>query len=38
MGLEPSDAVNTNAFVVTQDTADDLGLESLSDLARRAPT
>ena len=32
-GLEPSEAVDTNAFVVTQDTADELGLESLSDLA-----
>jgi osmoprotectant transport system substrate-binding protein len=33
VGLEPSDAVDTNAFVVTQETADELGLESLSDLA-----
>ena len=29
----PSDAVDTNAFVVTQETADELGLETLSDLA-----
>jgi osmoprotectant transport system substrate-binding protein len=33
VALEPSDAVDTNAFVVTQETAEDLGLESLSDLA-----
>jgi osmoprotectant transport system substrate-binding protein len=31
--LEPSAAVDTNAFVVTQETADDLGLATLSDLA-----
>jgi osmoprotectant transport system substrate-binding protein len=30
---QPSDAVDTNAFAVTQETADELGLESLSDLA-----
>jgi osmoprotectant transport system substrate-binding protein len=35
VGLEPSEAVDTNAFVVTQDTADELGLESLSDLAAK---
>lgn len=28
----PSDAVDTNAFAVTEETAEDLGLESLSDL------
>ena len=33
VGLEPSEAVDTNAFVVTQETADELGLETLSDLA-----
>jgi osmoprotectant transport system substrate-binding protein len=33
VGLEPSEAVNTNAYVVTQETADELGLETLSDLA-----
>lgn len=31
--LEPSDAIDTNQFVVTQATSDDQGLESLSDLA-----
>ena len=34
--LEPSDVVDTNAFVVTQDTADDLDLEAVSDLAGKA--
>ncbi|MGH9191715.1 MAG: ABC transporter substrate-binding protein, partial [Acidimicrobiales bacterium] len=33
VGLQPSEAIDTNAFVVTQETADELGLESLSDLA-----
>ena len=28
----PSEAVDTNAFAVTEETAEDLGLESLSDL------
>jgi osmoprotectant transport system substrate-binding protein len=32
-GLDPSAAVDTNAFVVTQETADANGLETLSDLA-----
>jgi osmoprotectant transport system substrate-binding protein len=32
-GLTPSDAVDTNAFVVTQETSDDLGITTLSDLA-----
>jgi osmoprotectant transport system substrate-binding protein len=31
--LEPSPAVDTNAFVVTQETADEFGLQSMSDLA-----
>jgi glycine betaine/choline ABC-type transport system substrate-binding protein len=31
--LEPSDANDTNAFVVTQETADEYGLSSVSDLA-----
>jgi glycine betaine/choline ABC-type transport system substrate-binding protein len=31
--LEPSEANDTNAFVVTQDTADEFGLEKMSDLA-----
>lgn len=33
--LEPSDAVDTNSFVVTRATADELGLETLSDLAEK---
>ncbi len=31
--LEPSDADSVNTFVVTQDTADEYGLETVSDLA-----
>ena len=31
--LEPSDVVDTNAFVVTQETADEFGLTSVSDLS-----
>jgi len=31
--FDPSDAVDTNAFVITQATSDDLGIKSLSDLA-----
>jgi len=31
--LEPAPGVNTNAFVVTAETAESLGLQSLSDLA-----
>ncbi|MGI8407408.1 MAG: ABC transporter substrate-binding protein, partial [Actinomycetota bacterium] len=31
--LEPSDASDTNAFVVTQETADEFGLATMSDLA-----
>ena len=30
--LDPSDAVDTNAFVVTAETAEDLGLAAISDL------
>jgi osmoprotectant transport system substrate-binding protein len=33
VGLTPSEAVDTNAFAVTEETADELGLETLSDLA-----
>jgi osmoprotectant transport system substrate-binding protein len=33
VGFEPSAAVDTNAFVVTQETSDELGLTTLSDLA-----
>lgn len=33
VGFTPSEAVDTNAFAVTQETADDLGIETLSDLA-----
>ncbi len=32
VGSTPSGAVDTNAFAVTKETADDLGLETLSDL------
>lgn len=35
VALEPSEAVDTNAFVITQETSDDLGIESLSDLAEK---
>lgn len=31
--LEPSDVVDTNAFVVTQETADEFGLTTVGDLA-----
>ncbi len=31
--LEPSEANDTNAFVVTQETADEYGLQTMSDLA-----
>lgn len=34
--LEPSEANDTNAFVVTQETADQYGLETVSDLAEPA--
>jgi osmoprotectant transport system substrate-binding protein len=33
VGLTPSDAVNTNTLVVTEETADELDLQSISDLA-----
>ncbi len=33
VALEPSDAIDTNAFVVTADTASEVGLVTLSDLA-----
>jgi osmoprotectant transport system substrate-binding protein len=33
VALEPSDAVDVNAFTVTRETAEDLELETLSDLA-----
>jgi glycine betaine/choline ABC-type transport system substrate-binding protein len=35
--LESSEANNTNAFVVTQETADQYGLTTVSDLAQPAP-
>ncbi|HET9612160.1 MAG TPA: ABC transporter substrate-binding protein [Acidimicrobiales bacterium] len=35
VGLEPSEAVDTNAFVVTQETSDELGITTLSDLAEK---
>lgn len=35
VALDPSDAVDTNAFVVTGDTASSLGITSLSDLAEK---
>jgi osmoprotectant transport system substrate-binding protein len=35
VAFTPSDAVDTNSFVVTQETADELGLETLSDLAEK---
>src|SRR5262245_49916679 len=34
VGLTPSDAVDTNAFVVTKKTSDDWGVTTLSDLAK----
>ena len=33
--LTPTDAVDTNSFVVTDETADELGLATLSDLAEK---
>lgn len=35
VALEPSDAVDTNAFVVTAETAETLGIRSLGDLAAK---
>src|SRR3546814_10680905 len=34
VALAPAPAVDTNAFVVTKETADELGLATLSDLPR----
>jgi osmoprotectant transport system substrate-binding protein len=36
VAFEPSDAANTNAFVVTTETAEELELETISDLAEHA--
>jgi osmoprotectant transport system substrate-binding protein len=33
VAFDPADAINVNAFTVTSDTAEELGLETLSDLA-----
>jgi len=35
VALEPSEAVDNNIFVMTKDRADELGIESLSDLAEK---
>jgi osmoprotectant transport system substrate-binding protein len=35
VALDPSDAVDTNAFVITKKTSDDKGIKSLSDLATK---
>jgi osmoprotectant transport system substrate-binding protein len=35
VGLTPSEVVDTNAFVVTEDTSDELGITTLSDLAAK---
>jgi osmoprotectant transport system substrate-binding protein len=35
VALEPSNAVDTNAFVITKKTSDDKGIKSLSDLASK---
>lgn len=35
IALEPAEAESTNVFVVTQETADEFGLETVSDLADR---
>jgi osmoprotectant transport system substrate-binding protein len=35
VALTPSDAVDTNAFVITQETSDDKGITTLSDLASK---
>ena len=35
--LEPAEATDQNGFVVTQETADQYGLQKLSDLAKPAP-
>jgi osmoprotectant transport system substrate-binding protein len=33
VAFEPAEAVDTNSFVITQETSDELGIETLSDLA-----
>jgi osmoprotectant transport system substrate-binding protein len=38
VALEPSDAVDTNAFVITKKTSNELGIKSLSDLASKGKT
>jgi osmoprotectant transport system substrate-binding protein len=35
VGLTPSEAVDTNAFVMTQERSDELGITTLSDLAEK---
>lgn len=35
VALEPSDAVDTNAFVITSETSESLGIRTLSDLAEK---
>lgn len=35
VAFEPSPAVDTNSFVITKETSDDLGIETLSDLAEK---
>ncbi|HET8618605.1 MAG TPA: ABC transporter substrate-binding protein [Acidimicrobiales bacterium] len=35
VGGTPSDAVDTNAFVITEETSDELGITTLSDLASK---
>jgi osmoprotectant transport system substrate-binding protein len=35
VGLTPSEAVNTNAFVMTEETSDELGITTLSELAEK---
>lgn len=35
VAFEPSDAVDTNSFVMTSERAEELGIESLSDLAEK---
>lgn len=35
VAFKPSEAVNTNSFVMTQEKADELGIETMSDLAEK---
>ena len=35
VGLTPSEAVNTNAFVMTEETSEELGITTLSELAEK---